>query len=395
MIEPFFNKILIKGKTNNIQIHILKPKYEKDIQDCNYKNEGLGNGYYTVLKSNDNIRMYYRGGTSGVKIDTYHTESTCYSESLDGLNFYRPDNHMLFKNGCSHNFFPFIFKNELYGIGGTKTSMKGLKLLKYDKTWNILKDIVKESVILKFVKHENHFDSQNTLVYNQHFNKYFLYLRHNDKIRMVQYSMTEDLVNFSPFKLVNFNNYNDEIYTPNFFPYPNSKYLIGFPSTHNQSKLFKQATLSFTNDGINWNIVDFNLCDIKDSYMLANGIIESEKMKKIFCYPYLLDKGILQCYSWDFHRIQEIKCDELGKIKFGPFKISSNKIKINCKTNTDGFIKVNLFENEKLITTSKFIKGNIYFDEINWISKFEVEPTKNYDIEFELFNASLFSISFE
>ena len=398
IIEPLINKKLLLSKSDNIDINILKPIFERNIQDCKYKDEGLGNGYYSIIKfNNDCIRLYYRGcSIKPFSGDSYNHEATFYSESSDGLNFERKNNHMLFKNGCSHNFFPFLFDNKLYGIGGTSNSIGGLKLLKYDNQWNIVKNFVSDKDIL-VTPHGNNYDSLNLVIFNPNDNLYWVYLRHNLKTgRSAQYSTTSDLINFTEFKRMNFNSYDGQIYTTNVCVYPNSKTLIAFPTVHFQeNNYYKKSAFAFSNNGSDWDFIDFNICNIQDSHMMCQGIIESEIMRKIFCYPYFLKEGILKCYSWDFHRIQEIKCNSVGTILFGPFKLKTNIIKINCNTNEDGYIKVYLYEEEKMISESKLIQGNHYFKNIKWLSKFLIEPTKNYNIGFELIKSSLYSLSFE
>ena len=398
LIEPFINKKNIKSKTDNIEINILKPKFEKDILDVNYTHEGKGNGYYSVMQLDDNIiRLYFRGGPVNIlKKDNYAYESTCYCDSNNGLDFIRNKNHQLFKNGCSHNFFPFKFNNEFYGIGGTTLSMGELKLLKYDKEWKIQRNFISCKNILP-TTHGNNYDSLNLVIFNPNDNLYWVYLRHNLKVgRSVQYCTTNDLQTFSDFKRININAFDGQLYTMNVCVYPNSKTLIAFPTIHfEENNFYKKSSFGYSSNGSDWTILDSNICDISKSHMMCQGIIESKKMKKIFCYPYLINEGLLKCYSWDFHRIQEIKCDNLGKIRFGPFKFRTNKkIKINCQTNSDGFIKIILINDNNLIAVSKIIRGNHYFECVSWNHNLEFDENIEYDLEFELYNSSLYSILF-
>jgi len=399
LIEPFINKKIILEKSENIEINILKPIFEKDVLDTNFKNEGKGNGYYSIMKLEENkIRLYYRGGyDSNLSRDSYSTECTCYCESSDGLEFVRTDNHVLFQNGCSHNFFPFKFNNQFYGIGGTTLSIGGLKLLKFDKEWKIEKNFISDKDILP-TPHGNNYDSLNLVIYNPNDNLYWVYLRHNLKVgRSVQYSTTKDLKNFTDFKRININLYDGQIYAMNVCSYPNSKILIAFPTIHFQeNNYYKKSSFGYSTNGSDWEILDSNICNIKNSHMMCQGIIESKELNKIFCYPFFMKEGVLKCYSWDFHRIQEIKCEDLGKIKFGPYKFEKNKkIKINCRTIFDGFIKINLISNNNLITTSKKIRGNLYFNDIIWNYNIEFDENLEYNLEFELYKSSLYSILFE
>ena len=83
--------------------------------------EGKFSLYSTIIKDGDTYRAYYRG-LPDVK-DGNDRELTCYAESTDGINWYKPDlgifeingttknNVILVDRELTHNFSPFLDSN--------------------------------------------------------------------------------------------------------------------------------------------------------------------------------------------------------------------------------------------------------------------------------------------
>ena len=149
--------------------------------------EGPFCGYVTIIKDNDIYRAYYRGSQGGK--DGNNNEVTCYTESKDGIKWYKPNlrihtiqgskkNNVILANiaPVPHNFCPFLDNNpnakpeqKYKGIGGTdKTG-----LLAYVSEDGInWKELQKEAVLKKGV-----FDSQNVAFWSESEKCYVCYFR--------------------------------------------------------------------------------------------------------------------------------------------------------------------------------------------------------------------------
>ena len=412
-IEPLFDKSLILDKSTNIVISIVKPKFEKIVLNKTEYHEGIGDNYYSIIKHKDKIKMFYRSlNISTFNINSEHSqflEHTSYAHSDDGLNFVKPqitnNTNILFKNGTSHNFcVTKDDKNDLYGIGGTGFTSTNLLIQKYiNNEWITINQITPNDILSDW-NHNNHFDSHNIIFYDNNCNHFKIYVRHNkkgDKLdrRFVQYFTSIDLTSFSNTKNITID-CDDEIYTTNFMYYPNSKYYIGFPSSHKQDSNYKKiGMLCYSNDGFDWKILDKNLCDdIETSYMIQNGLIDNNDKFYIYVRKNVWDtiNNDLACYSFELNRIQEIKCKGNGYILFGYFNIDSSNIFINYKTNSeDGFIFVEMYDNNnKLINSTEKMVGNFLKKNIKWYLNLTFDKNINIKLKIYLYNSSIYSLFF-
>lgn len=399
-IEPLLDNTLILNKTNNIEIIINKPQKEKNVLFNDKPHEGIGNAYYTVMQNNNKITIYYRGlNIPNNKVShefCMGKEYTCYAESDDGLNFIKKDNNILLHNGVSHNLFPFNLNNELHAIGGTQFNSNGLILFKYcnDKFIEVRK-LLDGSQLLKGQSHPNHFDTHNLVLYDEQNKQYNIYIRYNGfKKRQVQYTTTTDFLHFTKFNLLQYVNFDTDIYNPNIFYYPNSKYFISFPTSHNQKNFIKKGMFGFSKDGYNFKILDFNVCDdINIAYMAAHGMILSSINNKMYIYIHEVNTTNLICYSYELHRIGAIKCNNMGTITLGPFNIVSDNFKLNYKTEENGYIKVYLYNMDNLLLSeSENLCGNEFSKPIIWTNNIILSNDIKYKLKFELNNASLYSL---
>jgi len=409
MIEPLFDKNLIIYKTDNINIKINKPIYEGVALHNDRPYEGRGNGYHTVLQTKNKVSIFYVATNvpehplKNVHEFARNFECTCYAESTDGVNFIKPninsETNIIFKNNCSHNFFPFYFKNQLLGIGGTQFNTNGLILLINNNdiaNWSVIKKLIDGSQLLPGWHHDNHFDSFNIIFYDPNNNHYKIYMRHNDpKQRQVQYTTTTDFNTFSEFKKVNNIDFPYEMYYSNFQMYPESKYYIGLPwvTDHFVTVLNEPTMLMFSTDGHDWKVLDLNIIPDIKSALTAHGIILDKLNNKMYIYVFDPDVEQLQRYSYGLHRIQEITCYENGTVKIGPFDLKAvQQIFANYKTNSDGFIQFELLdEHDNIILTSDKMVGDEYFKEIEWINSQTIPSDSKYYLNVTLSNASLYS----
>ncbi|GAB2991481.1 hypothetical protein GCM10027284_05010 [Cyclobacterium sediminis] len=151
--------------------------------------EGKFSLYSTIIKDGNIYRAYYRG-LPDVK-EGNNRELTCYAESQDGINWYKPDlgiheingskknNVILIDKELTHNFSPFIDTNpkakpsEKYkAVAGKQRT--GLYALSSSDGIHWVK--IKEEAVLK----EGNLDSQNVSFWSPVENKYLIYFRTKD-----------------------------------------------------------------------------------------------------------------------------------------------------------------------------------------------------------------------
>jgi len=145
---------------------------------CDQPWESNGPGYTTVFNDSGIYRMYYHTNPRGRGNDNDETQVTCYAESKNGINWYKPniglyefndskENNIIWKGVLSHNFTPFIdnnpdcLVNQRYkAIGGVKWGSDGLWLLSSQDAINWQKNGEKPLLI------EGNFDSQNIIFWD-------------------------------------------------------------------------------------------------------------------------------------------------------------------------------------------------------------------------------------
>merc|ERR1712196_654280 len=100
------------------------------------------------------------------------------------------------KDTFCHNFFPNYINEKYIGLSGTKLNNDGLYLFESlnGLKWDLKKKILDDDNILKYYKHKNHFDTHNSLNYNNLDKFYYIHTRHNnfDDKRKVQLIKTYD-----------------------------------------------------------------------------------------------------------------------------------------------------------------------------------------------------------
>ena len=118
------------------------------------------------------------------------------------------------------------------------------------------------------------FDTYISCVYDEKTGKYFLYIRANvaQGSRFIQYSTSDDLINWSEFNLINMGyNLNENYYSPVIEKYNNS--FIGMIPYFNDND-YVCLRIIVSNDGINWRV-------LKDLFKGSMSIAENENEKVI------------------------------------------------------------------------------------------------------------------
>jgi len=186
-LELFIDHFLI-GKLTNVQHILHEPKDEGSVLLFDNSWEGPFCGYATVIKDKNKYRLYYRGLPEAGK-DGSSTETTCYAESDDGIEWTKPDlgiyeiagtlnNNVILADNApfSHNFSPFLDTNpdtspsERYKAfaGTSKTGLTGFQSAD-GVHWQKIRDTPLFT--------EGIFDSQNVAFWSQSENCYACYFR--------------------------------------------------------------------------------------------------------------------------------------------------------------------------------------------------------------------------
>lgn len=211
-LELFVDHYLIDSLINT-QLEMHQPIDEGPVLFFDKPWEGPFCGYCTVIKDGDIFKLYYRGLPEAGK-DGSDNETTCYAESLDGINWNKPKLNLLERNGTienniilannapfSHNFSPFLdsnpnaIPNEKYkALAGTKkaglfgfTSPDGIRWEKVDEN-----PVFTDGI----------FDSQNVAFWSSNENCYLSYFRTWSKegykgIRTVSRTTSKDFINWT------------------------------------------------------------------------------------------------------------------------------------------------------------------------------------------------------
>lgn len=185
--ELFADTFLI-AQLHNASLQMHHPRNEGSVFKFDKPWEGNFSAYCTVLKDGDLFRAYYRGIREAGS-DEKDTEVTCYAESVDGINWVKPDlgiyevggtkkNNIILAHAApvTHNFSPFIDANpnvkpeqKYKALGGTQKS----GLIAFVSADGIhWKKVQEEPVFTKGL-----FDSQNVAFWSESEQKYICYFR--------------------------------------------------------------------------------------------------------------------------------------------------------------------------------------------------------------------------
>lgn len=388
----------------NIHFKINKPKKQQSVLQNSLPFESYMNGYYTILKDDNKIKMIYRGSKAinGHDLNLMHSKcncwdhSTCIVESNDGINFNKPQ--IILKGKCaSHNFCPIISpSNEYFGIGGLHSNIKyhtkchSIKNIKYKgkelrtpyeyhpchcnglylfKSKDLLNwSLVKKNPIISGI-HPGHtdnrwgwseYDAKISCFYSKILGKYVIYVRSNvaTRIRWVQMATSVDLINWSPFKLLNvipkFNIKKDNYYHMDVMEYPGTNLFIGLSPYTDRTDNNSFIALLLSTDGINWirygSILDTPLCKLKKRNAIHNTSIFLENGNN---FDFYFHENYSNFQNKNYAEIVKynIKKDRIFELysEKGNFKIElelKNKLFINFKTKKDGHIKIKINDKE-------------------------------------------------
>lgn len=421
--------------SNNIDFKTNIPQKQKIISQNSLPHESFMDGYYTIFKDDNKIKMIYRASRpiNGHNINQMHSKCDSWDHSTCiAIDFIKPKNNIILKGKCaSHNFCPIITPNgKYYGIGGlhAKTSYhtkcKNIKNIKHKG--KILKnpneyhpchcnglylfksnDLYKWSLVKKIPiisgLHTgqidgrwgwSEYDGKISCFYSKILKKYVIYVRSNvyTRRRWVQMATSNDLINWSSFKLLNvipkFNMEKDNYYHMDVMDYPGTNLLIGFSPYTDGTEQNSYIAILLSKDGVNWGrygkILNAPLDKLKkrNSIHTTGVFLENNNNFDFYFhenYCNFQNKGKSQIYKYS------LKKDRIFQLssKNGEFTIQLNikdKLIVNYQTKKDGYIKLQIDKKEYIL------KGDELEKQLN------VNLNKKIFIKCELKNGILYSL---
>jgi len=387
--DPLIGKDFIKKK-DNICFKVNTFTLEQTVFSSQRNYEGKFSTYFNFYTdpSSNKIIGFHRS----IPNFSQHTQLTSYLESDDGLDFRRPElnvikfqknkSNLVLSGHVSHAFFGFydplkLINNSPYkaftrNVAGGNDSME-LWISNNNINWKKHKTIIsKHNNPFRCFRGRTGFDTLNNIFYDPYRNRYQCFLRHNPKvgIRKIQTGVSTNLIDWTDFHLINLDDYN--IYVPNIQMYPQSPFLIGFPTYQNGNDHHsKFVSLIFSRDTINWvNIIDNqNLFpDLPKPILGSSGIIEQND--KFYIYIEHFYKCKVDAYSVPKNRFtyyMNTSPNTLGSFETDLIKLKSFNCNLNYECEDDGYIIVHIYNNNnELIRISDSIVGSSLNKQIIW-----------------------------
>lgn len=231
--ELFVDEYLI-DTLSDVRLRLHAPHHEGVALRFDRPWEGAFCGYATVLRDEQQYRMYYRGLPEAGR-DGSSAEVTCYAQSSDGINWEKPnlglfeidgsrDNNVVLQDQApfSHNFCPFrdtrpdVPDDQRYkALAGTSSSGLVAFVSPDGLRWTRLQEgpVFQDTGWI--------FDSQNVPFWSQAENQYVLYYRKAPaKIRSIARATSPDFVHWSEPQMMTYGDTPAEhLYTNQTHPY--------------------------------------------------------------------------------------------------------------------------------------------------------------------------------
>lgn len=257
--ELFVDDFMIDTLTGGAARRLHHPAHREIVMEFGEKGPPWeGNiAYLTVIRDGDRILMYYSArfmADFGGRKDPAVRQVACVAESADGIHFKRPklgihdiswafgedvdtsENNVIWRGmPTAHNFTPFLDTNpakpreeRFKAIGRRPSSVKkgGALAVFVSPDGYRWKPFHKESFA------SSPTDSQNGGFWDPVLKKYVVYLRGKTNVRTIRRCVSEDLVNWTEPKLVEYTDDRKEhMYTNGILPYERAPHIyIGLPA---------------------------------------------------------------------------------------------------------------------------------------------------------------------
>ena len=388
--ELFVDYYLI-DRLDRVRLVLHHPHDEEPVLRFDEPWEGPFCGYFTVIRDEDKYRFYYRGLPEAGR-DGSEREVTCYAESSDGINVFKPKLNLFAVKGSksnnviladaapvNHNFSPFLDtkpdvpEDRRYkALGGTQKSGLIAYISANGIHWRKLRE---EPVFTKGL-----FDSQNVAFWSDSEQRYLCYFRTwtgtgYTGFRSVGRTASTDFLNWTEPEQMSFGDTPlEHIYTNQTHPYfraPNiymsiaARFLPGRQIlSDEQAKrvnvnpdYFKDCSDAVLMTSRGGNIYDRTFMEgfIRPGIGLQNWVSRSNypalnvvqtgeaEMSLYVQHDYAQPTAHLRRYSLRIDGFASIYAPyEGGSITTKPFTFTGKKLLLNFATSAPGFIKVEI-----------------------------------------------------
>ncbi len=449
-LELFVDHFLME-KQDNVRLVQHKPKDEGVVFRFDKPWEGAFCGYATILKDSTQYQLYYRGLPEAGK-DGSSSETTCYAESKDGVNWTRPDlgvykvsgtydNNVMLANDApfSHNFSPFMDSKpgipeteKFKAVAGTKKT----GLIAYGSAdgihWQKIQD---KPIFTKGI-----FDSQNVVFWSQSENCYVCYFRSWTKegysgLRTVSRTTSEDFLHWTdPVEMDFGDTPKEHLYTNQTHPYfraphiyiataarfmPNRQVLTEEQANqlNVNPKYFKDCSdaVLMTSRGGNRYDRTFMEGFIRPGIGLENWVSRSnypvlnvvqtgpEEMSLYVNQDYAQPTAHLHRYSLRIDGFTSLHAPyEGGEMITRPFRFTGDTLLLNFSTSAAGYIKVEMLDLQGNILAgykledSKELIGNEIEKAVSWKGNPDLGKLAGSPVRLRLVmkDADLYSLKF-
>jgi len=449
--ELFVDHFLI-DRLINVQIRMHHPVCHGPVLYFDKPWEGNHSAYCTIIKDGDIYRMYYRGVREAGK-DYKDDEVTCYAESKDGVNWFKPDlgiyeiegtlnNNVILAHAApvTHNFSPFLDANpnadanqRYKAVGGTRTSNGLLAFTSTDGIhWTKIKD---EPVFSDGV-----FDSQNVAFWSEAEQKYICYFRTWSGggfkgFRSVSRTTSDDFIHWSSPEIMTFGDTPlEHLYTQQTHPYyraPHIYVAIGARFMPNRQvltdeqaveigvnpKYYKDCSDAIFMTSRGGNVYDRTFMEsfIRPGIGLENWVSRSNYpvLNVVQTSPLEMSVYVNESYAQPTAHIKRytLRIDgftslstgfEGGELLTKLFSFEGKEMEINYSTSAAGFVKIEIqdqFGNPVpgfSLEESKEIIGNEIKGIVSWNGNADVSALaqKPVRLKIVLKDADLYSLKF-
>jgi len=399
-LELFVDHFLME-ELHNVRLVLHEPKDEGIVFRFDKPWEGPFCGYATVIKEDNQFKLYYRGLPRAGK-DGSDAETTCYAESADGIHWTRPevgihqvsgtlDNNVILADAApvTHNFSPFLDTRKgvhpaqkYKALGGTKKSGLIPYISEDGVHWKVLQ---KKPVIT-----EGHFDSQNVSFWSEEEQLYLCYFRSWTRIgernfRTVSRTYSEDFIHWTdPVKMDFGNTPMEQLYTNQTAPYYRAQHIyvaIAARFMPGRQVLTEEQALQLNVDpgyfkdcsdavfmtSRGGNRYDRTFMDgfirpgpglqnwvSRSNYPALNVVQTGPKEMSLFVnQDYAQPTAHLHRYSMRIDGFTSLHASyEGGEMVTRPFRFTGDTLFLNYATSAAGFVKVQILDAE-----GKTVKG--------------------------------------
>ncbi len=450
-LELFTDYFLIDS-LNNIGLRLHHPIDKGSVLKFDKPWEGPFSGYATVIDNGEKLQLFYRGLPTTGK-DGRIDENTCYAESVDGVNWIKPELDLFKMNGSkknnivlanaapvTHNFSPFFDtrkdvnpKQKYKALGGTQKSGLIAYISGDGIHWN---DLQKNPVFTDGV-----FDSQNISFWSEAEQMYVCYFRSWTEAdykgyRSVSRTTSKDFIHWTEPVEMNFGDTpREQIYTNQTAPYLRAPHIYisvaarFMPKrqvlTDEQAlelnvnpKYFKDCSDAILMTSRGGNKYDRTFMDgfIRPGIGLQNWVSRSnypalnivqtshEEMSIYVNQDYAQPTAHLRRYALRLDGFVSVHSSyKKGDMITKPFNFDGNNLVVNFSTSAAGMIKVEILDmNGKPIKgfeieNSNELIGNEIEKIVTWkdnsnLNKLSSQPIR---LRFVMKDADLYSIRFK